>query len=592
MELSNAFISVILQLHLLLVHAGIAITIAALLFTVYWFQYKKLCRTYSRHNLSSVLKEKELLQQFFDNMPDRIYFKDRQSRFVLANKFVSAIHGHEDPRNLIGKTDFDFYDKEMAQPFFDDEQRIMKEGKPMINKEERGLDMNGNEIIVSTTKIPIRDNSNQIIGIIGLGRDISSQKNTERALQENTEKLMEVNALLEERHEEIEQISEELRMQAEHLENVNRELEKLSLVASKTSNVVLITDATGEIEWVNEGFREKYEMELEAFKALYGSNLRKISSYHAIDEALDSITQNRKSIVYVSEFTDKNGVKTWSQTNLTPIFDQDDEITNLVLIDSDITVLKNAEAQIREQNAEITAKSDELSRLIAARNKLLSIIGHDLKNPLNSIIGFSDLLVREEASLDKDKVKQYIEIIFNSSLSAQQLLDNLLNWARTQTGKINVEPTVVNLRDLVENVLPLQMGAASAKNVQLINKIDEKVNLFADRNMISTIIRNLASNAIKYSMEGGQVLFSGKAAGDEVIFKITDRGVGMDQETVQHLFKLDKMKSKPGTAGEDGTGLGLIICKEFVEKNDGKIEVTSKPGKGSTFTIYLPSKTL
>jgi len=157
---------------------------------------------------------------------------------------------------------------------------------------------------------------------------------------------------------------------------------------------------------------------------------------------------------------------------------------------------------------------------------------------------------------------------------------------------MNVEPTVVNLRDLVENVLPLQMGAASAKNVQLINKIDEKVNLFADRNMISTIIRNLASNAIKYSMEGGQVLFSGKAAGDEVIFKITDRGVGMDQETVQHLFKLDKMKSKPGTAGEDGTGLGLIICKEFVEKNDGKIEVTSKPGKGSTFTIYLPSKTL
>ncbi len=592
MELSNAFISVILQLHLLLVHAGIAITIAALLFTVYWFQYKKLCRTYSRHNLSSVLKEKELLQQLFDNMPDRIYFKDRQSRFLLANKFVSAIHGHEDPRNLIGKTDFDFYDKEMAQPFFDDEQRIMKEGKPMINKEERGLDMNGNEIIVSTTKIPIRDTSNQIIGIIGLGRDISSQKNTERALQENTEKLMEVNALLEERHEEIEQISEELRMQAEHLENVNRELEKLSLVASKTSNVVLITDATGEIEWVNEGFREKYEMELEAFKALYGSNLRKISSYHAIDEALDSITQNRKSIVYVSEFTDKNGVKTWSQTNLTPIFDQDDEITNLVLIDSDITVLKNAEAQIREQNAEITAKSDELSRLIAARNKLLSIIGHDLKNPLNSIIGFSDLLVREEASLDKDKVKQYIEIIFNSSLSAQQLLDNLLNWARTQTGKMNVEPTVVNLRDLVENVLPLQMGAASAKNVQLINKIDEKVNLFADRNMISTIIRNLASNAIKYSMEGGQVLFSGKAAGDEVIFKITDRGVGMDQETVQHLFKLDKMKSKPGTAGEDGTGLGLIICKEFVEKNDGKIEVTSKPGKGSTFTIYLPSKTL
>ena len=370
--------------------------------------------------------------------------------------------------NLIGKTDFDFYDKELAQPYFDDEQRIMREGKPMINKEERGLDLQGNEIVVATTKIPIRDSNNSVIGIIGIGRDISSQKEVERELKENAEQLMEANTMLEEHQEEIEQISEEQKIQAEHLESANKELEK--------------------------------------------------------------------------------------------------------------------------QNDEITAKSAELNRLIASRNKLLSIIGHDLKNPLNSIIGFADLLHSNLASLDKEQVKNYSEIIHSSSKSAYYLLENLLNWSRLQTGRLQRNPVKINISDLVNDVIPLYKATASGKRIELINKMDHQLHIFADRNMVNTIVRNITGNAIKYTNEGGSVTFSADAQGKEVIIRIEDTGIGMAKDVIEKLFRSEDVQSTPGTAGEKGTGLGLIIAREFVEKNHGKLEVESEPGRGTTFIITLPAE--
>ncbi len=468
MKLLDISISVILQSNTLWIHIGIAAVISALLIAVYYFQHRKLQRTYSRHHLSSILKEKELLQQLFDNMPDRIYFKDRESRFILANKYVSAIMGEKDPQDLIGKTDYDYYDKELAQPYFDDEQRIMKEGKPMVNKEERGLNLQGNEIVVATTKIPIRDSNNSVIGIIGIGRDISSQKEVERELKENASKLMEKNALLEEHQEEIEQISEEQKIQAEHLENANKELEK--------------------------------------------------------------------------------------------------------------------------QNDEIRAKSTELNRLITSRNKLLSIIGHDLKNPLNSIIGFADLLHTNLASLDKEQVKNYSEIIHSSSKSAHYLLENLLNWSLLQTGSLQRNPVRINICDLVKDVIPLYKATASGKRIELINKVDNDLHLFADRNMVHTVVRNITGNAIKYTNEDGTVTFSANRRNKGVAIMIEDTGIGMTEDLIQKLFASENIHSTPGTAGEKGTGLGLVIAREFVEKNHGKMEVKSEPGRGTCFIITLPAE--
>ena len=592
MELLKLTVSVILQTNLLLAHIGIGILTMAVLISIYFYQLRKLKSKFSRQNINDAFLEKDLLEQLFNNMPDRIYFKDRESRFVLANKFVSQIMGEQDPKKLIGKTDFDFHRKEHAQEYYNDEQRIMKSGNPMINKEEVGLDLEGNDIIVSTTKIPIRDSRNHVIGIIGIGRDITNQKEAEQKLKENSEQLQEANTLLEERQEEIEQISEELRMQATHLAEANKEQEKLSLVASKTENVVLIMDDSGNIEWVNNGFIQKYGMDMETFKNKYGDNLRDSSSNSEISTILDQITETGKPASYISCFYDKDSKEHWSQTNLSPIFNSENEITNLVLIDSDITELKQAEAQIRNKNLEIISQSEELKKLNNTKDKLFSIIGHDLKNPLNSIIGFADLLHTNYSSLTGDQVKQYSEIIHSSSISAYQLLENLLDWARVQTDRLKVNPTVINVYEMVEDILPLHNAAASEKKIELINTINNKLHVLADRNMINTVVRNLTGNAIKYSEEGGKVSFSATLKKDLVSIMIEDTGIGMTQEAIEKLFVPEKVQSTPGTAGETGTGLGVVVSKEFVERNNGRLEVKSSPGKGTTFIIHLPAKEL
>lgn len=592
MEILQLIVSVILQTNLLLAHIGIGILTIAVFVSIYIYQLRKLNNKFSRQNINDAFREKDLLEQLVNNMPDRIYYKDRESRFVLANKFISQIMGQSDPRKLIGKTDFDFHRKEFAQEYYDDEQRIMESGKPMINKEERGIDIEGNDIIISTTKIPIRDSHNNVIGVIGIGRDIAKQKVVEQKLTEYSNQLQDANTLLEEHQEEIEQISEELRMQTDHLANVNKELEKLSLVASKTENVVLIMDAKGNLEWANDGFIHKYGMGLETFKMKYGANLRISSSNKKIDTILDQIAKTGKPANYISFFSDKDSKEHWSQTNISPIFNSENEITNLVLIDSDITDLKKAEEHIRAQNAEITAQSLELQNLNTTKNKLFSIIGHDLKNPLSSIIGFSELLQNSNSSITQDKVKKYSEIIHSTSRSAYQLLENLLDWARMQTDQLKVNPAIINLNLLIDEITPLQKAAALEKKIQLVNRINTNLHVLADRNMLNTIVRNLTSNAIKYSEEGGKVTFSATLKNDEVRLTIEDTGIGMTRETMKNLFLPGKAQSTPGTSGETGTGLGLIVSKEFVERNNGRLEVESTPGNGTTFTIILPAKEL
>jgi PAS domain S-box-containing protein len=592
MELIHLPASVILKVNILLIQIGIGLLILTALLFLHFYLYKKMKNRYSKKSYRNALREKDLLEQLINTMPDRIYFKDRESRFIIANKHVSRIMGEEDPKKLIGNTDFDFHRKELAQEYYDDDQRIMASGKPMINKEEIGLDLKGNDIIISTTKIPVRDSLNQVIGIIGIGRDISKQKDVELKLTDFSKQLQEANALLEERQEEIEQISENLRMQTDNLANVNKELEKLSLVASKTENVLLIMDAKGCFEWANDGFTQKYGMDLGTFKNKFGGNLRANSSNPEIDTVLDQIVQTGKPSNYISCFTDKDNNEHWSQTNISPIYNSENEITHLVLIDTDITDLKKAEEQIRAQNVEITAQSTELHSLNTTKNKLFSIIGHDLKNPLSSIIGFSELLQNNHSSITADKVKKYSEIIYGTSRSAYQLLENLLDWARMQTDQLKVNPAIINLRLLIDEITPLQKAAASEKKIHLVNEVNNNLHVLADRNMLNTIVRNITGNAIKYTKAGGKVTFSATLKNEEVRLMIKDTGIGMTRETMENLFLPEKTQSTPGTSGETGTGLGLIISKEFVERNEGRIEVDSAPGKGTTFTVILPAKEL
>jgi len=550
---------------------------------------KRLTRRMVKSRIHDVLREKNMLKQLFDNMPDYIYFKDRDSKFILANKHVALSAGVSDPDKLIGKTDMDFYDPKYAKGYYEDEQRAMKEGKPIIAREEKTLDPDGHEIFISTSKIPIRDSKGNVIGIIGIGRDITEHKMAMSDLRQKSEYLKESNVLLEERQEEIQQMAEELNVQAENLKLINNELERLSLVASRTANVVVIMDGNGNFEWVNKAFENKYGLKMKAFVREYGRNIRENSANESISVIINQIYITKQPYTYNAKFSDKNGDTFWNQTTISPILNANHEITRLILIDSDITEIKNAESKIKQQKTEIEKQAMELRRTNATKDRLFSIIAHDLKNPFHSIIGFTDLLQRKYDTIEREQLNEYLGLISESTQSAYLLLENLLDWARTQTKNVKFNPTPINISDLVEEIIHLQNLHATNKHIILSNEVDESLVVEADKNMLNTVLRNISSNSIKFTNEGGSVTFSASMPDrNNIAIQITDTGIGIPPEKLEKLFKLDEIKSSSGTSGETGTGLGLIVCFEFIKLNGGEISVDSQPGRGTVFNITLP----
>jgi len=463
----------------------------------------------------------------------------------------------------------------------------MKEGKPMIAKEEMGLDNDGNEIFISTTKIPVKDRHHNVIGLIGIGRDISRQKKNEQDLKTQSENLRETNVLLEERQEEIQQMAEEMNVQPAYLQGVNDQLEKLSLVASETENVVVIMDGNANFLWVNQGFENKYDQNFNAFIDEHGANLRENSSNSSIASFLNQINITKKPFTYNSKSINSRGEEVWYQTNISP-FMKDQEISNLVLIDSDITELKKAEEQIKKQKTEIETRTLELQTLNTTKDRLFSIIAHDLKNPFHSIMGFTDLLQKRHKDISREKLSEFLDMINLSTNSAYQLLENLLEWARSQTEMIRIDPENILVKTVVNEIIELQQLHARNKGIKFVDSISEQASVIADKNMFNTVIRNITSNAIKYTNQGGSISFKSLIKKDSVSIEITDTGIGMPEEKIEALFQLDKVSSTAGTEGETGTGLGLIVCQDFMIKNNGTITVKSNPGRGTTFILTLP----
>lgn len=235
---------------------------------------------------------------------------------------------------------------------------------------------------------------------------------------------------------------------------------------------------------------------------------------------------------------------------------------------------------------DLKATKDALKQSNASKDKFFSIIAHDLGNVFNGLIGLSNMLIDSKV---KD-VESLLPLVKKSSEKGYNLLKNLLEWSRIQTGKIQAHPIPLNLKNLVDQNINLLESQASAKYVHLFSKI-EKTFVYADEQMINTVIRNLLSNAIKFTPKEGWVEISSKIIGTFIEIAVVDTGVGITPVDIDKLFKIDVSHSTRGTENEEGTGLGLILCQEFIIKNGGNIRVESKYGKGSCFYIQLPLST-
>lgn len=243
----------------------------------------------------------------------------------------------------------------------------------------------------------------------------------------------------------------------------------------------------------------------------------------------------------------------------------------------------------RKRSTEAIKKyAEELRQLNSTKDKFFSIIAHDLKNPFITILGFSDLLLTDYTELSDEEKLFYVEEMKKSAEISHSLLQNLLQWSRSQTGRIEFQPQTLELGQMVNENILLLHGSADKKQIKISNEIVSDVEISADEDMLNTVLRNLLTNAIKFSKKGGSIKVSSYAKNGFAETSITDNGVGMDQKTLENLFKLDKSHSMLGTENEEGTGLGLILCKEFVERHGGKIWVQSSLETGSTFSFTLP----
>ncbi len=317
-----------------------------------------------------------------------------------------------------------------------------------------------------------------------------------------------------------------------------------------------------------------------------------------------------------------------------PLFDSSGNITKILGISLDISELKKAEEEIKELNDKLEQKvsertaelhealehleksnyelkelnwavAEESQKLVvlndklaksekklrennASKDKFFSIIAHDLKNPLQTLLLSAELLKKYFYGGHNNKLQGQIEKISKTTFNLKSLLDNLLDWSRTQLGRFDFTPSPISLNELIESNIELALSSATEKNQAIQNESFPDVKVFADKNMLNTVLRNLLFNAIKFTPSGGKINCSVLEMDHYAMISISDNGIGMTSDETDKLFRIDVHHTTPGTLKEKGTGLGLIICKEFIEKHGGKIWVESRVGEGSTFKFILP----
>ncbi len=232
----------------------------------------------------------------------------------------------------------------------------------------------------------------------------------------------------------------------------------------------------------------------------------------------------------------------------------------------------------------------ELKDLNATKDKFFSIIAHDLKSPFNHLLGLTEIIQDLSPETDHKEVRELAALIHKSAKQGRDLLDNLLEWSRSQIGARDFRPDNIKLFDIVNEAISFVEQIASQKDISIINAVEKDAVARADINMLNTILRNLLNNAIKFTKPGGFVKIHAKKRKEVTEITVEDNGIGISKSTLSKLFKTDENPSTPGTSSEKGTGLGLILCREFVEQHGGSIYVESERGKGSRFIFTLPNK--
>ena len=487
----------------------------------------------------ALIEERYLLHTLMDNLPDAIYFKDRESRFTRTNKAHAKQFGLSHHAQAVGKTDFDFFTAEHAQPAYNDEQEIIRTGQPVVNKEERETWPDGRVTWVSTTKMPLRDAHGNIIGTFGVSRDITQHKQAE----------------------------------AEHA--------RLVTAIEQSAEAVVITNTTGGIEYVNPAFTRITGYGREE---VLGQNPRILKSDKQDPDFYQQLWATiLNGQIWHGELINrrKDGSLYTEEMNIAPVRNQVGEITHFIATKQDVTEHKQLEQQLIQAQ-----KMEAVGRLAGG-------VAHDFNNLLTIINGYAQLLI--EPISPQDPRRGHLKEILMAGERAASLTRQLLAFSRRQV----LEPRVLNLNSVLADVAKM-LRRLIGEDVELVSTLKPDLGrVKVDPGQIEQVIMNLAVNARDAMPQGGKLFIetsnveidanyarrhSPMMPGKYVMVAVSDTGCGMDLETQAHAFEPFFTTKEKG----HGTGLGLATVYGIVKQSGGFIWVYSAPGHGSTFKIYLP----
>ena len=476
-------------------------------------------------------RDKDLLAAIVENVEDHAVIKDTELKVIASNRANTSAAGKKTADQLIGKTDLEIYgDFDHVRQYMDDDRKAMKlkHGETLVN-DQLFMYPDGRKIHSLVKKFPIYDEQHKLIAVAAISRDVTDYKNT--------------------------------------LEELYRSEQKYRLLIDNQGEGIGMVDPDDRFIFVNPKAEEIFGM---AAGKLVGKTVFDFLSPKNRKFIRDQTDLRKKGAknTYELEIIRPDKEKRQILVTATPQYEEG-EFSGTFAVFRDMTGWKTLETK-------------------STTDKFISIIAHDLKNPLSSIMGFSDLLMKDYSSYDPEEVLTFIKMIHGASRQAQNLLNNLLDWSRSQTDRIKFEPTSIDLCQVVESVFKLYKLNAHEKNLYMHNRLSKGTLAYGDQNMVSTIVRNLISNAIKFTRPKGRITVSAKTSRNETQIIVADTGIGIPEDLTGKLFRIDEQVTRTGTANEEGTGLGLILCTEFARKNGGTLRVSSKPEKGSTFTLRLP----
>lgn len=524
-----------------------------------------------RKRTEKELKESEL--RFFsmaENLPVMIWLSDNRIKPTYVNKktsdFVGSGYKNLNIEKLVHKDDQKLFKSNILKSI---------KNKEIFKFEVRFKNVKNKYRWILANIVPRLSEQGEFIGLLGVGLDITERKEIETKLAESEAQFTEITSVI---GDGIFMIDSDLKLKFANPEFTN--------LLGYTADELKDKNIHNIIHNHNEGLDSKCAIK-QVFKT--GETIRVPEDY----------------------YKKKNGELLPVSYVVSPI-KRNEEIKGCVAAFHDITERLSAQEEmdrfveelqfnkeLMEENANEFARLNEmlgesesrLKELNASKDKFFSIISHDLRSPFTSITGFAEVMLEDIDTLSKEEIKEFTGSIHKSSKNIQNLLENLLQWSKIQTGRIEFNPINFDLNNLVNEVIALYHVNAARKKITLTADINEQYNLNADKFMIDTIIRNLVSNSIKFTPQGGEIIIKAEENEEnKLLISIADNGVGMKEEILAKLFKIDEHVTTKGTEKEKGSGLGLILCKEFVEKHAGKIWAESKLEEGSVFKLTIPLK--